>query len=167
VSDCLRHLVCPFSFRSVLIAAQDELAETKKTLQALHLDAPTLIYLIQDHAKPLEITSRPKRAKTDDSSEVHAAEDAIIILTELVDSRSWPTITASGPLIASLMGVLSSVLSRRQNIKDGVDYLEQEVLSAMLALVERVVNPAEITKAHVGIEVIIKVIRGVYFPCLA
>jgi U3 small nucleolar RNA-associated protein 10 len=41
-------------------------------------------------------------------------------------------------LIATLMSVLSVLLSRRQSIREGIDYLEQEVLGAILALVEKV-----------------------------
>jgi U3 small nucleolar RNA-associated protein 10 len=58
------------------------------------------------------------------------------------------------------MSLLSILLSRRQTIKEGVDYLEQEILSALLALLTRVTDPAEITRAHIGIEVVIKVIRA-------
>jgi hypothetical protein len=36
------------------------------------------------------------------------------------------------------MSILSALLSKRQAIQDGVDYLEQEVLGAILALVERI-----------------------------
>jgi U3 small nucleolar RNA-associated protein 10 len=58
------------------------------------------------------------------------------------------------------MSVLSALLAKRQHIKEGVDYLEQEILGAILTLVEKIQDPAELQKAHIGVEVIIKVIRG-------
>ena len=36
------------------------------------------------------------------------------------------------------MSILSAILAKRQAIKEGLDYLEQEVLSAILALVEKI-----------------------------
>lgn len=89
----------------------------------------------------------------------HAIED----LTVFVDSRDWRSLQGDiGPLVATLLGVLSALLSKRQVIKSGVDYLEQELLSAILSLLEKISDAEELNKAHVGIEVIIKVIRGVY-----
>lgn len=45
-------------------------------------------------------------------------------------------------------------------MREGVDYLEQELLGAILALVERIQSAEEIQRAHIGVEVIIKVIRA-------
>jgi hypothetical protein len=36
------------------------------------------------------------------------------------------------------MDVLSALLSRRAGMKEGVDYLEQETLAAVLVLVEKI-----------------------------
>jgi U3 small nucleolar RNA-associated protein 10 len=36
------------------------------------------------------------------------------------------------------MGVLSSLLAKKQAIREGVDWLEQELLGAMLASVEKI-----------------------------
>jgi hypothetical protein len=58
------------------------------------------------------------------------------------------------------MTVLSALLGKRQAVHQGVDYAEQELLGAILAVVEKIQDSAEIKKAHIGIEVIIKVIRG-------
>lgn len=57
------------------------------------------------------------------------------------------------------MSVLSTLLDKRQSIKEGIDYVEQEVLGAILALLERTNDAAEL-RGGVGIEVIVKVIRG-------
>lgn len=58
------------------------------------------------------------------------------------------------------MTTLSTLLSKRQNLKEGVDYLEQEILAAILSLVEKIQSAEEIQRAHIGVEVVIKVIRG-------
>jgi len=68
--------------------------------------------------------------------------------------------SGDAPLVATLMSVLSALLAKRQHVKEGVDYLEQEILGAILTLVEKIQNTEEIQKAHIGVEVIIKVIRG-------
>lgn len=68
--------------------------------------------------------------------------------------------TPSPALLASLMSLLSLILARRQSIKEGLDYLEQEILSALVALLVRITDPQDITRAHIGIEVVIKVIRA-------
>lgn len=57
------------------------------------------------------------------------------------------------------MSVLSTLLDKRQSIKEGIDYVEQEVLGAILALLERTDDAVEL-RGGVGIEVIVKVIRG-------
>lgn len=36
------------------------------------------------------------------------------------------------------MSILSALLVKRQSVKEGVDYLEQEVLAAILAQVEKI-----------------------------
>jgi len=59
-------------------------------------------------------------------------------LTVLIDSRDWKAVAADAHLVAALMSVLSALLARRQAITQGTDYLEQEVLGAILALVERI-----------------------------
>lgn len=87
-------------------------------------------------------------------------EQAITSLTVFVEIRDWSTIPGIAPLVATLMTVLSALLTRRQSVKEGIDYLEQEVLGAILALLEKIRDPTEVQKAHVGIEVIIKVIRA-------
>jgi len=58
------------------------------------------------------------------------------------------------------MSLLSLILARRQSIREGLDYLEQEILSALVALLIRITDPQDITRAHIGIEVVIKVIRA-------
>lgn len=78
----------------------------------------------------------------------------------MLESRDWKTVPGDAQLVATLMNTLSTLLAKRQSVKEGVDYLEQEILAAILALVERIQNAEEIQQAHVGVEVIIKVIRG-------
>lgn len=95
------------------------------------------------------------------SIENEVAEETVQNITTLIESRDWKTIPGDAELLAALMSLLSTLLAKRQSIKEGVDYLEQEVLGAILALVEKITETAEIIKAHVGIEVIIKVIRGI------
>jgi hypothetical protein len=87
-------------------------------------------------------------------------EQAVLDLTVLLESRDWKSIPGDAPLVAALMSVLSALLAKRQHVKEGVDYLEQEILGAILTLVEKIQNSEEIQKAHIGVEVIIKVIRG-------
>jgi hypothetical protein len=87
-------------------------------------------------------------------------EQAVLDLTVLLESRDWKSISGDAPLVATLMSVLSALLAKRQHVKEGVDYLEQEILGAILTLVEKIQSAEEIQKAHIGVEVIIKVIRG-------
>ena len=87
-------------------------------------------------------------------------DQAVGDLTVLIESRDWKTVPGDAQLVATLMATLSTILAKRQSVKEGVDYLEQELLAAILSLVERIQNAEEIQRAHVGVEVIIKVIRG-------
>jgi len=59
-------------------------------------------------------------------------------LTAFIDSRDWKALPGDAPLVASLMSILSALLVKRQSVKEGVDYLEQEVLAAILAQVEKI-----------------------------
>jgi U3 small nucleolar RNA-associated protein 10 len=94
------------------------------------------------------------------SSDLERSEKAITFLTVFIESRDWAVIQPNAHMLASLMGVLSLLLARRQSVKEGIDYLEQEILGAILAVLERVTDATEVQRAHVGIEVIIKVIRA-------
>lgn len=87
-------------------------------------------------------------------------DQAVADLTVLLESRDWKSVPGDAQLVATLMVTLSTLLAKRQSVKEGVDYLEQEILAAILSLVERILNAEEIQRAHVGVEVIIKVIRG-------
>jgi U3 small nucleolar RNA-associated protein 10 len=91
-------------------------------------------------------------------------EQAVADLTVLLESRDWKTVPGDAQLVATLMTTLSTLLAKRQSVKEGVDYLEQEILAAILSLIERIQNAEEIQRAHVGVEVIIKVIRGMSIP---
>jgi U3 small nucleolar RNA-associated protein 10 len=102
-------------------------------------------------------------AKLINSHSLGRPEQAVLDLTVLLESRDWRSITGDAPLVATLMSVLSALLAKRQHVKEGVDYLEQEILGAILTLVEKIQSAEEIQKAHIGVEVIIKVIRGKSF----
>ncbi|WVQ74325.1 U3 small nucleolar RNA-associated protein 10 [Cryptococcus sp. DSM 104548] len=137
----------------------EEAHETVKVLEQLELSPDALIELIGHLSDPLE-TSQNRKRQRQDGSEDDRPTQAVLELTTLIDSRSWPSVPASAPLVASLMSILSALLAKRLVIKEGIDYLEQEVLFAILSLVERINEPQEIHRAHVGIEVIIKVVRA-------
>ena len=72
------------------------------------------------------------------SIEVDKAEQAVSDLTILVESRDWPSTPGDAPLVAGLMSVLSNLLAKRQSVKEGVEYLEQEILAAILTQVEKI-----------------------------
>jgi U3 small nucleolar RNA-associated protein 10 len=72
------------------------------------------------------------------SSEGDEAELAVNDLTTLTESRDWKSVAGDAALVATLMNVLSTILLKRQSIREGVDYLEQETLGAILALIEKI-----------------------------
>jgi U3 small nucleolar RNA-associated protein 10 len=132
---------------------------SKETLAQLPLSTVEVSSTIQALLEPLEASQpRGKKAKQDDVADT--TEQAVADLTVFVTSRDWKALPGDANLVAVLMGVLSAVLSKRQSIKEGVDYLEQEVLGATLAQLEKIQDAAEIMRARVGIEVIVKVIRA-------
>lgn len=154
----------------------DDALNTVKVLEKLDIQPGILIELIGHLSDPLETSVNRKRQRHDAGyvrfsvlltfCVDHRCRDedrptqTVHELTTFVDSRNWPSIPASAPLVASLMSILSALLAKRLIVKEGIDYLEQEVLGAILALVERITDAQEIQRAHVGIEVIIKVIRA-------
>lgn len=154
----------------------DDALDTVKVLEKLDIQPGILIELIGHLSDPLETSVNRKRQRHDAGyvrfsvlltfCVDHRCRDedrptqTVHELTTFVDSRNWPSIPASAPLVASLMSILSALLAKRLFVKEGIDYLEQEVLGAILALVERITDAQEIQRAHVGIEVIIKVIRA-------
>lgn len=154
----------------------DDALNTVKVLEKLDIQPGILIELIGHLSDPLETSVNRKRQRHDAGyvrfsvlltfCVDHRCRDedrptqTVHELTTFVDSRNWPSIPASAPLVASLMSILSALLAKRLIVKEGIDYLEQEVLGAILALVERITDAQEIHRAHVGIEVIIKVIRA-------
>ncbi|KAL7425209.1 snoRNA-binding rRNA-processing protein utp10 [Cryptotrichosporon argae] len=136
----------------------DESLVLKALLPKLVLSPGEIVDVLQAVVQPLEAPNQRKKAKHDETDD--ATEQAVSGLTVFIESRSWATLPANAPLVATLMGILSSVLSRRQSIKEGVDYLEQEVLGAILSGVEKISDEKALRAAHVGIEVVIKVIRA-------
>lgn len=154
----------------------DDALNTVKVLEKLDIQPGILIELIGHLSDPLETSVNRKRQRHDAGyvrfsvlftfcvdrrcRDEDRPTQTVHELTTFVDSRNWPSIPASAPLVASLMSILSALLAKRLIVKEGIDYLEQEVLGAILALVERITDAQEIQRAHVGIEVIIKVIRA-------
>jgi len=162
--------------RSLDKLSTDETFTSKAVLKSLSLDPATLIAVMETASYHLDNTpaTQRKRQRHDErcvvlipicarltrSTDLDKAETSIAQLTTLLDSRDFTTIHPAPALLANLMSILSLLLTRRQNIKEGIDYLEQEILSALLSLLTRIDDPAEITRAHIGIEVVIKVIRA-------
>ncbi|WWD20373.1 hypothetical protein CI109_104849 [Kwoniella shandongensis] len=147
--------------QSLHTLSSEDFLSTKEILGKFELDSATITELIDNLSEPLETTFHRKKQRHDDTT---AEEDgptaAVHDLTVLIESRDWKSLPGDAGLVASLMSILSSLLTKRLVIKEGVDYLEQEVLAAILALVEKIEDPAEVNRAHVGIEVVIKVIRA-------
>ncbi|ORX37624.1 hypothetical protein BD324DRAFT_650190 [Kockovaella imperatae] len=135
--------------------------ETVEALRTLKMDSPLLQELLQNLCQAMETSHNRKRQKQETKSHADKSEQSLDDLTVLIDSRDWNAIPGpAAPLVATLMNVLSSLLAKRQGVKKGIDYLEQEILGAILSLLEALTDAEELNKAHVGIEVIIKVIRA-------
>ncbi|WVF68418.1 hypothetical protein IAT40_003183 [Kwoniella sp. CBS 6097] len=140
------------------LSTEDALASAK-ILGRFELDTETIVQIIDHLSDAFETTTHRKKQRHDEVDD-DKPTTAVLDLTALIESRDWQTLPGDANLVASLMAILSSLLTKRLVIKEGVDYLEQEVLAAILALVERIRDPQEIQRAHIGIEVIIKVIRA-------
>ncbi|OCF41969.1 hypothetical protein I317_04161 [Kwoniella heveanensis CBS 569] len=137
----------------------EEALASAKILRRFELDTETIVQIIDHLSDAFETTTHRKKQRQDEGDDDRPTS-AVLDLTALIESREWHALPGDANLVASLMAVLSSLLTKRLVIKEGVDYLEQEVLAAILALVEKIRDPQEIQRAHVGIEVIIKVIRA-------
>lgn len=134
---------------------------TREALKSFSLDATALILVIDELSRALfETATQGKRQKQEGGEQGTKLEQTVDDLTVLLESRDWKVIAGDAPLVASLMSILSGLLAKRQSIKEGIDYLEQELLGAILVLVEKIQDPTEIQKAHVGVEVVVKVIRA-------
>jgi len=71
-------------------------------------------------------------------SETGKGELCIVDLTAFIESRDWKALPGDAPLVASLLSILLSLLAMRHSVKEGVDYLEQEVLAATLTQIEKI-----------------------------
>jgi U3 small nucleolar RNA-associated protein 10 len=138
------------------MSIDDKLA-SKETLAKLVLSAPECISVICTLLEPLDSPVHRKKAKTEDEDRTEAA---VADITVFVESRNWKSLRGDANVVASLMAILSAVLTKRQAIKEGVDYLEQEVLGGILAQIEQITDADAILRAHIGLEVIVKVIRA-------
>lgn len=136
----------------------DEKLASKTTLAKLILTPAESITVIGSLVEPLDAPVQRKKAKHEDDDD--KTEQAVAAVTVFVESRDWKAIRGDAQLVAALMRVLSTVLTRRQSIKEGVDYLEQEVLGAILSQIEQITDAEAILRAHIGLEVIVKVIRA-------
>ncbi|KAL1412540.1 snoRNA-binding rRNA-processing protein utp10 [Vanrija albida] len=131
---------------------------SKAALAKLVLAPAEIVTVLEALLEPFESQVHRKKVKTDEGED--KTEQAVADLTVFIESRDWKALTGDAPVVASLMGVLATVLSKRQAIKEGVDYLEQEILGAILAQIEQITDAGEILRARVGIEVIVKTIRA-------
>lgn len=136
----------------------DDRLSSKAILAKLDLTSTETIAVIETLRQPLESTVVRKRAKHDDESD--RVDQAVADLTVFVESRDWKSLPGDANVVAALLAVLAAILTKRQAIKEGVDYAEQEILGGVLAQIEQITDPSEILRARVGIEVIVKVIRA-------
>lgn len=139
------------------LSAEDKIA-AKAVLAKLRLSTLEIMGVVETLVEPLESTVQRKKAKNDDAED--KIEQAVYSITTFIESRDWKALRGDASLVAALMSILSAVLTKRQSIKEGVDYLEQEVLGAILAQLEKINDASEILRARVGIEAIVKVIRA-------
>lgn len=135
---------------------EDKIA-AKAILAKLRLSTMEIMGVVETLVEPLESTVQRKKAKNDETED--KIEQAVYSITTFIESRDWKALRGDASLVAALMSILSAVLTKRQSIKEGVDYLEQEVLGAILAQLEKINDASEILRARVGIEAIVKVIR--------
>jgi U3 small nucleolar RNA-associated protein 10 len=120
--------------------AVEERFSTVASIRQLRLDASGLIDALTMLSAPLEAIGGKKRQRTSEAgaSEEDKLEMAVADLTVLLESQDWAVLSGGADLAATLMGVLSALLSKRQVVKEGVDYLEQELLGAILSVLERI-----------------------------
>ncbi|RXK39692.1 hypothetical protein M231_03047 [Tremella mesenterica] len=144
---------------SLKLVGNDDPRPSLQILRSLHLEPDDLSAVINKLGDRFEMpTTRKKMADIDSSSA--QVDEAVSELTVLFDSRDWSTLPGNVSLVAALMGTLWNLLTKKQLIKEGIDYLEQELLGAILAIVSKITDPVELQRSNVGIEVIIKVIRA-------
>jgi U3 small nucleolar RNA-associated protein 10 len=125
--------------RSLHALSSEERFTTRAALRLLPLDAAGLIAALSDLSAPFESTAGKKRQRPDDGvTEGDKVEMGIADLTVLLESRDWAAMPGSAALAAGLMSALSALLTKRQTVKEGVDYLEQELLGAILAVLEKI-----------------------------
>lgn len=94
--------------------------------------------MLHDIASPLDPQTSRKRRKQDNEEETERIENCVLDITALIESRDWQAIPGDAALVAALMEVLSNVLARRQDIPEGIDYLEQELLAGILAVLTKI-----------------------------
>ncbi len=123
--------------RSLHDLSSDEVFATTAALKRLQLAPDVLVQLVADLSSSLESTAGRKRQRHDEGGE-DKAEQSVVDLTVLVESRDWSAVPGHAGVVASLLAVLSSLLAKKQVIKEGADYLEQEVLGAILAVLEKI-----------------------------
>lgn len=118
----------------------DEALASTAILKKLVLSADVLIQLLNDLAAPLESASSAvrKKQRQEDGVDVDRADLAVLDMTVLIESRMWKKVPAHAGIVAALLNIQSSVLAKKAVAKEGADYLEQEVLGAILALLERI-----------------------------
>jgi U3 small nucleolar RNA-associated protein 10 len=118
----------------------DEALASTAILKKLVLSADVLIQLLNDLAAPLESASSAvrKKQRQEDGVDVDRADLAVLDMTVLIESRMWKKVPAHAGIVAALLNIQSSVLAKKAVVKEGADYLEQEVLGAILALLERI-----------------------------
>lgn len=129
--------------RSLHTLTSEERFATLASLRLFNLNPAAVIAVLTDLTAPLDSTAGgggKKRQRQDDTSvnEGDKVELAIMDLTVFLESRDWEALGGNVDLAAGLMGVLSALLTKRQIIKDGVDYLEQELLGSILSVLEKI-----------------------------
>lgn len=145
----------------------EEATFAKASLQSFDLEVYGVISVIDklaDRISPESGEQQNKRVRKENSSESDETT-AILTLMDFLASRSFNSLPAEPAFIEAGVRVLSAIATKTSNIDNGaIDFVEQTLLSAMSTVLEKISPSQELAAHQVGMDVIVKTIRGTTNP---
>ncbi|KAJ9119655.1 hypothetical protein QFC22_003365 [Naganishia vaughanmartiniae] len=132
----------------------------KALIKTLSLDTQGVVDVIEHLSTGLkgDEQDRTKRSRTDN---LVGTEQCAIALMHFLESQDLESIAAEPTLVSTGLQSLSDILDKQASLNTSVaDYLQQALLSMMISAVSRIDDAAGMASEAIGVEVIVKMIRG-------
>ncbi|KAJ9106770.1 hypothetical protein QFC19_003083 [Naganishia cerealis] len=140
--------------------SENDVVFVKALIKTLSLETQGVVDIIEHLSTGLngDDQDRSKRSRTDN---LIGSEQCALALMHFLESQDLESISAEPTLVSTGLQSLSDILDKQASLNTSVaDYLQQALLSMMISAISRIQDAAGMASEAIGVEVIVKMIRG-------